>query len=463
MDHALLAKAIKSNDPQARQLAARLLKNPLYTFTPRPDRPELYDEQTSFYLDKFPGTACVLAGNGSGKSFVAGAKVAKFLAETPPPEPNTPFWILSQTMEMVTACCWGQNLKHFIPPEFIDSIQWYREARGLPKAIVLKKHSNGNNYVIELRSYDQSREALQAANIIGFLLDEQCPMPIYREVLARTRKWNYPGSKLMVLTPLAPDPDPENLQYIFEHQEDYPSWRFYRFNTRLNQTLDPNFVRNIEENEIAALAETRLIGSFARFEGAIYPQFDPAIHVIDPIPLERPWLHVRGLDLGWSHGTACVWAARDLEGHYYIYREYLETQTSVEDHVSMINAGWPEVVCKGHTYADPAAAQTLYEFSLRGLSTVPANKDVMAGIATVQSLLRPGPDGKPKLLIFSTCPLLISQMRSYVWDAKRPDKPLKVNDDLVDALRYLCHSHRMDSAVETKPLRLPDKKKMVMV
>jgi len=32
-----------------------------------------------------------------------------------------------------------------------------------------------------------------------------------------------------------------------------------------------------------------------------------------------------------------------------------------------------------------------------------------------------------------------------------------------DATRYMLHSHRMDMAVQTKPLRLPEKKKMVVV
>ena len=219
-------------------------------------------------------------------------------------------------------------------------------------------------------------------------------------------------------------------------------------------------MRQIEQNEIEGLIETRLTGAFARYEGAIYPTFDTKTHVIEPFEIPRTWLHVRGLDLGFSHATACVWAVRDLEGRYYVYREYLKAKSSIEDHVREINEGWEQLLVRGHTYADPAAAQTLYEFTLRGLATVPANKDVKAGIATVQSLLRPAADGQPKLFVFKTCENLIREMRTYVWDAKKLDQPRKINDDLVDALRYLCHSHSLDSNVSFTPLKQPEKKRV---
>ena len=228
------------------KLAFALLNNPLYRFHPRPNQSDQYDEQESFVNEKIPQIACALGGNGCGKTISASYKVSKFLLDTPPPEPNTPFWVLSQNMDMVTDVCWNQGLAQFINKDLIQDIVWFRQAKAQPKSVVLKKHSNGNNYVIELKSYDMERKALQGANIIGFWADEQAPQGVLREVLARTRKWSYAGSKLYTLTPLQPDTDPENLQYIFENQHKYPSWKFYRMNTRLNTTLDKEFVKLID-------------------------------------------------------------------------------------------------------------------------------------------------------------------------------------------------------------------------
>lgn len=452
----LLSLALNSNDPEILSLALKLAAHPLTRFKPRPDNPQELDQQSSFYHDRFPGLACCMAGNGAGKTTTAAARIAAFLLNTPPPENHTPFWVLSQTMELVSAVSWRQGLARFLPEHTIEDIVWYRQSPGLPRTIILTPHDNGNRFVIELKSYDQAREALQGANIIGFWLDEQCPYPILTEVWARTRKWDYPGSKIYTLTPLQPDPE---LERIYNERDKYPSWKFYRLNTRLNKTLDPNFVRQITENEIEARIETRLTGAFAIYEGAVYPSFNTKTHVIKPFDLPRNWLRIRGLDLGWSHATACVWAAKSPEGTYYVYREYCKTKTSVEDHVNEINDDWASFPHQGPTYADPAAAQTLHEFARRGLHTRHANKDVLAGIATVQSLLRLDETGKPKMLIFDTCENLIRGLRTYVWDDKKNDRPRKKEDDLSDSIRYLAHSHRMDQGVvKYEPIKLPQGK-----
>ncbi len=435
----LIEQALASTDPAVLRLALQLAQHPLTLFKPRPDRPEQLDEQASFYADRFGGLACVLAGNGAGKSWTASARVARFVTETPPPEPNTLFWVVNKNMDQATSNCWGQNLGKFIRPDWVESIYWHNEKMGRPRAVKLKPHANGHNYLIEFKSYDQGREALQSANIAGFWCDEQCPFEILTEIWARTRKWDFAGSKFYTLTPLEPDP---KLEEIFHERDKYPSWKFYRFNTRLNDTLDPKYVRQITENELPELIETRLTGAFAVYEGQIYKTFSTKTHVVEPFPIPRTWKHVRGLDLGWSHATACVWLANDpAADRWYVYREYLKSKTSLEDHVAEINDDWLTKEVRGPTYADPAAAQELHEMSKRGLHTALAAKDVKKGIATVQSLLRPAEDGQPKLYIFNNCENLIREMRTYIWNPKKPDAPLKAGDDLVDALRYALFSH----------------------
>ena len=419
------------------------MNTPLAMFKPRPNLPLLLDEQEAFYDDKFDGIACAMGGTGSGKSYVGAAKVARLLIESKAPESNTPFWILSQNMDMACGTCWSQNLRQFIPKHMIKDIVWYSAAKGQPRTVVLREDEEGNNFIIEFKSYDQGRQALQGSSIFGAWLDEQASYNIIIEVLGRTRKWHNPGSFIYTLTPLEPD---QHLESICENPTYYTDWKIYRLNTRLNTVINPNFVRQIEQNEISELIETRLTGAFGRYEGQVYKEFSPRVHVIKSHLIPKHWTHFRGLDIGFSHSTACVWAARDPDGRYHVYREYLKAKTSVEDHIKEINSGWDDLLCKGQTYGDSAAAQILYEFNIRGLQTVPATKDVKAGIATVQSLLRIDETGMPKLYIHDSCPNLIREIRMYCWDKHRPDDPHKENDDLVDALRYLLHSGRPAAA-----------------
>jgi hypothetical protein len=94
-----ISQAIESNDPELLRLIDNYLQNPLNTFVPRPDHPELFDQQASFVNDKFHGISVCRGGNGSGKSMAAAVKVARFVLNTAPPRKNCPFWIVSQSME----------------------------------------------------------------------------------------------------------------------------------------------------------------------------------------------------------------------------------------------------------------------------------------------------------------------------------------------------------------------------
>lgn len=446
----LLKQALNSNDPKILQLALQLLDNPLYRFQPRPDQDHLQDQQNSFYQDRSDAIVVALGGNGSGKSFGGAARVVRFLAETPPPDKLTPFWVLSQNMELATATCWSQNLSHFIQPKYIQNQVWYSSAKGLPRSVVLQPHKNKNSWLIEFKSYDQGRQALQGANIGGFWLDEQCPFEIITEVLARTRKWRFTGNKTYTLTPVAPDIKLEEIAAT-----PHPDWHFYRLNTRCNDTINPDFVRQIEANELTELIETRLTGAFAFYQGQIYKDFNPKLHVIEPITIPPQWTVFRGIDLGWSHCTACVWIARDHENKFYVFREYLQSQTYIEAHVKSINEGWDKFLCQGGTWIDSANAQVVAEMELHGLNARPAVKDVKAGIGTIQSLLR-----ERRLFIFNNCENLIRQMRTYVWDDKRIDEPKKETAtqlyDLCDALRYALHSSQQVQ-IKFEKLKLPEK------
>nr|WP_282916569.1 hypothetical protein [Streptomyces exfoliatus] len=75
------------------------------------------------------------------------------------------------------------------------------------------------------------------------------------------------------------------------------------------------------------------------------------------------------------------------------------------------------------------------------LTPTPANNAVLDGIRTMSSLLSAG-----KLVVHSSCKALIGEMPGYAWDDKAAekgeDKPIKVADHGVDALRYAIFTTR---------------------
>lgn len=442
LDHQTLKKlAENESDPLILAAIQQYLNSPFLQFSPRPDNILLGDEQTAFCNSEFDGLSCILAGNGAGKSYCCGWKIANFLLNTEAPEWNTPFWICSKSMDMVTSNCWRQNLSQFIGDDYIQKIHWHNQARGQPRAVILKSPKNNmRNYMIEFKSYDMNRSSLQGANIIGFWCDEQCGMDILNEITARTRKWELGGTKFYTLTPLEPDID---LERIYNDKENYPSWKFFRFNSKCAADaghITQSYIKQITENEIDELIETRITGAFASYKGQIYKNFNASVHIIDPIDLPRQWSRVAGLDFGFDDPTAAVFAAKNPDGTYYIYQEYMESRTTIEEHVDAINMIWKkDSAIYLDIWADQAAGVERNEFATRGLSTRAASKSVTTGIAAVSNMLRTN-----KLFIFKNCENLIQQLKLYRWNPTHPGKVMKQNDHLCDALRYLVFSEQKE-------------------
>ena len=144
----------------------------------------------------------------------------------------------------------------------------------------------------------------------------------------------------------------------------------------------------------------------------------------------------------------------------WVYRQLYKTKQLVEDHAREIRklSNWgapggdplPRAIICDHDAEDRATLERHL-----GLTTIPAYKNVSAGIQAVASRFRVAGDGKPRILIVRdslvqrdpdlaegkqpTC--LEEEPESYVWDIrqgmKHGEQPVKESDHALDALRYL--------------------------
>lgn len=199
------------------------------------------------------------------------------------------------------------------------------------------------------------------------------------------------------------------------------------------------------------------LGKWVGAEGLIYQEYDRDKHLIDPFPIPEDWPRFRTIDFGYTNPFVALWAAQDPDGRLYIYREYYMTQRLVEDWaLDIVRAS------EGERYRFTVAdhdAEGRGTLERRGISTLPARKDVSEGIQAVQARLRKQGDGKPRLFIFRDCrlnspdPLLVDKHKptstaeefdGYVWarvqhsDSSK-EVPRKEDDHGMDALRYLCY------------------------
>lgn len=477
-------------------------EKPGYLFyQPRPEDPERCDQQESFVNEQLTGVAFMVGGNAAGTTTAAMFKVARFLLNQRPPRYDTPFWIIGESYDQICDVAWKEKLwgNQMLPREEIDEgrITWYKKNKQYPFTVPLRPWPDDptRNWCIEFKSYGQGRHQLQGYSIGGFCFVEQFPMDLLRETHMRCRDYYFPGSMIAEFTPIDPVLSMD-IQEMHENGEmpEKPdpsrkympkNWKVYRANTMC--AMEQGHVsKEWFDQAFSAMdpaeREVRMKGMWADFEGAIYPTFNPLIHniTLDEIycndgdfPMNVQ--HRRAIDWGFSeeHAFVCLWGFWEPSTHAWtIYDEYWsnDQKKTVHDHLGEISDrwDWPNDAHHGMSYADPSRqdhiriAQRLNEYDFTDPKTGArrkcqpivlqnASNSVYEGIDHVRSLLtiHPG-SGKPRLRICKeTCQNLWRQMQTYRWvrgndsglnpRAARPE-PLKVDDDAVDALRYLLFS-----------------------
>lgn len=225
------------------------------------------------------------------------------------------------------------------------------------------------------------------------------------------------------------------------------TWRLWHFRLDDNTALTEDYKAQLKAQFPSGLFHRRyILGEWVQAEGAIYDMWDEDRHLIDPgdlPPMER--VLTMGLDYGTTNQTAGIiigisggtlyaldeWAPKVAAGRSLsdaeqslALREWLPRRP-VE---AWRNPEW--------IHLDPAAASLRQQMFNDGITNVmPAWNTVLNGIRQVGSLL-----AMDRLKISRACVNLIREIPGYVWDEKKTDTPVKVNDHFVDALRYGVHS-----------------------
>ena len=188
-------------------------------------------------------------------------------------------------------------------------------------------------------------------------------------------------------------------------------------------------------------------GKWVQAEGSVYDFFDENLHVIDFAPSYTS-SYIVGVDYGTTNPCAFVLIGHDpnrfpnfwVESEYYFdsrAQQRQKTDTEYADDFKKFIEGRPI----NAIYLDPTAVSFRIELQKQGiLNLYEAENSVLDGIRFVSKLLNNG-----TLKVCRSCKNVIKEFQSYVWDDKSAltgiDKPKKVNDHALDAIRYALFTH----------------------
>jgi PBSX family phage terminase large subunit len=241
-------------------------------------------------------------------------------------------------------------------------------------------------------------------------------------------------------------------QWIDAAKAGDPNYFELHFTLEDNPYLDQTYKDRIKNSLSGVFYKRFYLGEWCLAEGSIFDFFERNLYVLKRPPRAADYFIV-GVDYGTNNAFAAVlvgvytgktiqerpmmWVEKEF---YWDCRERGRQKTSHEfaqDIKEWIAPYGPRLL-----YIDPSAANFRLDLQRLGIHPVNADNDVLNGIQRMTSLMREG-----SVFVLESCPNLIREIESYVWDPKSlkngEDEPLKQNDHAVDALRYACFTHKV--------------------
>lgn len=244
--------------------------------------------------------------------------------------------------------------------------------------------------------------------------------------------------------------------------------------------LPEDFITSLESSYSGQMRSRYLMGQWGAFEGLVYPQYDPSVHLLDAATV---WDYFEQLLLdgfqptifeAYDHGIAqpsCYTLNfADHKQNVFMLDGFYEKECTIEQLANMIHEKRQQLYERkliGLDYewsavlADPAVfkrvsgnAKTVGVsvagmFAEHGVDMQRANNDIVGGIAKVQSYLSIDPrhehptlgtDGSPRLFINSELTFLDNEFVDYYWKkdtaGEFTDVPNDRNDHGMDTIKY---------------------------
>jgi len=329
---------------------------------------------------------------------------------------------------------------------------------GVPnaKSVALIRHVSGGNSSLFFKAYEMGVEKWQGRSVDCIWLDEEPSREIYSQAVTRTL--DRQGMVYMTFTP--EHGMTETVASFMNNLQDGQSltnatWddaseqveTFKGNKGHLNESVMHQILSSYSPHE----REMRRYGRPSIGSGLVFPVQDEKI-IIDPIALPDHWPRIAGIDFGYDHPTAVVWAAWDKdEDELYIYDCYRQSKATPSVHAqairnrpSFVPIAWPHDGNRRDSMGNPGLAEQYRALGcnmlLEHFTNPPAlgekkgGNSVEEGLMDILQYMENG-----KFHVFSTLSDWFEEFRMY---HRKGGKVIPFKDDLMSATRYAVLSRR---------------------
>jgi hypothetical protein len=221
--------------------------------------------------------------------------------------------------------------------------------------------------------------------------------------------------------------------------DQYPQWVSLQADYLENDRMLESDVEEARRSMSKAEFEQEYMASFNVFEGQIYSLSESLIVEFEHSDGVE---YLAGIDPGYRDPTAMVVLAYDPKGDtFHVVDEYLEAEATTAKHAEAFNKLISKWGLDSGIFIDSAAAQFAGDLAYSyDISTIKAKKQVLEGIAYVQTLVEQG-----RIKVAPHCKHTLEMFDQYQWDNRDTltrEKPVhsKVSH-IADALRYAVYTY----------------------
>lgn len=337
------------------------------------------------------------------------------------------------------------ELKRIVEPVLVEANESRLEITVLSK--------EGGKSTIYLKGWE-SVESLRGMAFDFLVLDEVASMrnfwESWEEVLRPTLTDRL-GQVLFISTPKSFN----HFHELFQKEQADTNYKSFHFTSYDNPHLDPAELdaarKELPEDRFAQ----EYMADFRRLEGLVWNIPRESVLDASDALVERlkayPDRVVAGIDWGFEHPAAIV-VLYVKEGAYLVADEWCQSGKSMAEIIEVAKD-----LKKKHGitmwFPDSARPDLIDEFKRASFSCGETSKDVVLGLSHVAGLVH-----QKRLFVVNSCSGLLNEMDRYQWEKGvdgRPHKerPIKIQDDLCDALRYALMGYRTNEPKRLTPVQ----------